>query len=407
MTTDPFGLLNGRRSIVGLAVLVALAVLALSPSHASAARSSSSMLKQGVGMTAKPSVRVHALQQQLVRRGFSLGRRGADGRFGPRTARAVRRFQAAQRLKADGIVGPRTRTALRRTSASIIAKREAKTRKPAATSAPKATTPPVMATPQPIVQAAPKVPAGGSVGLDSGPAWWRSPLLLGVFAALVAVSGAIALTRVRRSERAAKYYRAYLARTRMQAPQLQLPAGDPSYLIALPSTEGRNRRPETMIDTSARRSERGAAIGYVALSGDGRDGDDVERSERAIERICARDGWDLVEVVCDEDGGSLREGSEMSRALARIEDGEARALVVSDARSLARGVDLKDVMARLDAAGAALVAIDLGLDTSTAHGRRVAGALITMSGWGRNRPSGSGRGGRVNGGYRDAEVLID
>jgi Putative peptidoglycan binding domain/Resolvase, N terminal domain len=407
MTTDPFGLLNGRRSIVGLAVLVALAVLALSPSHASAARSSSSMLKQGIGMTAKPSVRVHALQQQLVRRGFSLGRRGADGRFGPRTARAVRRFQAAQRLKADGIVGPRTRTALRRTSASIIAKREAKTRKPAATSAPKATTPPVMATPKPIVQAAPKVPAGGSVGLDSGPAWWRSPLLLGVFAALVAVSGAIALTRVRRSERAAKYYRAYLARTRMQAPQLQLPAGDPSYLIALPSTEGRNRRPETMIDTSARRSERGAAIGYVALSGDGRDGDDVERSERAIERICARDGWDLVEVVCDEDGGSLREGSEMSRALARIEDGEARALVVSDARSLARGVDLKDVMARLDAAGAALVAIDLGLDTSTAHGRRVAGALITMSGWGRNRPSGSGRGGRVNGGYRDAEVLID
>jgi hypothetical protein len=403
MTTDPFGLLNGRRSIVGLAVLVALAVLALSPSHASAARSSSSMLKQGIGMTAQPSVRVQALQQQLVRRGYRLGRRGADGRFGPRTARAVRRFQAAQRLKADGIVGPRTRTALRRTSASIIAKREAKTPKPAATSAPKATTPPVMVTPQPIVQAAPKVPAGGSVGLDSGPAWWRSPLLLGVFAALVAVSGAIALTRVRRSERAAKYYRAYLARTRMQAPQLQLPAGDPSDLIALPAPSDRDRR-DTMTDQTVPSAGRGAAIGFVALTGDGRD---VERSERAIERICARDGWDLVEVVCDEDGGSLREGSEMSRALARIEDGEARALVVSDARSLARGVDLKDVMARLDAAGAALVAIDLGLDTSTAHGRRVAGALITMSGWGRNRPSGSGRGGRVDGGYRDAEVLID
>jgi Putative peptidoglycan binding domain/Resolvase, N terminal domain len=404
MTIDPSGLLNGRRSIVGLAVLVALAVLALSPSHASAARSSSSTLKQGVGMKAKQSVRVQALQQQLVRRGFSLGRRGADGRFGPRTARAVRRFQAAQHLKADGIVGPRTRAALRRTSASIVAKREANTRRATATSTPKATTPPAIETPRPIVQAAPKAPAGGSAGLDSGPAWWRSPLLLGVFAALVAVSGAIALTRVRRSERAAKYYRAYLARARMQAPQLQLPAGDPSDLVALPAPADRDRRRETMTDETMSSAGRGAAIGFVAVTGDGRD---AERSERAIERICARDGWDLVEVVCDQDGGSLHEGSEMSRALDAIADGKAQALVVSDARLLARGVDLKDVMARLDAADAALVAIDLGLDTSTAHGRRVAGALITMSGWGRNRPSGDGRGGRVNGRYVDAEVLID
>jgi hypothetical protein len=401
MTIDPSGLLNGRRSIVGLAVLVALAVLALSPSHASAARSSSSTLKQGVGMKAKQSVRVQALQQQLVRRGFSLGRRGADGRFGPRTARAVRRFQAAQHLKADGIVGPRTRAALRRTSASIVAKREANTRRATATSTPKATTPPAIETPRPIVQAAPKAPAGGSAGFDSGPAWWRSPLLLGVFAALVAVSGAIALTRVRRSERAAKYYRAYLARARMQAPQLELPAGDPSELVVLPSSEG---RADTMIDTTAHSAARGAAIGYVALSGDG---SDASRSERAIERICARDGWDLVAVVCDEAGRSLNDSSEMSRALARIEDGEARALVVSDARLLARELDLADVMARLDAADAALVAIDLGLDTSTPHGRRVAGALITMSGWGRNRPSGNDRDARVNGRYVDAEVLID
>ena len=59
MTTDPSGLLNRRMPITALGALVMLAVVALMvPSHASAAASSSSVLKQGVGMVAKPSVRV-------------------------------------------------------------------------------------------------------------------------------------------------------------------------------------------------------------------------------------------------------------------------------------------------------------------------------------------------------------
>src|SRR3954470_17750342 len=118
MTTNPSGLSTGRRSSTMLAMLAGLVALALLvPSHANAnanARAgSSSLLRQGVGMTAKPSVRVQALQRMLLRRGYSVGRAGADGRFGPRTARAVRRFQAARHLKTDAIVGPRTRVALR------------------------------------------------------------------------------------------------------------------------------------------------------------------------------------------------------------------------------------------------------------------------------------------------------
>jgi hypothetical protein len=207
------------------------------------------------------------------------------------------------------------------------------------------------------------------------------PAAAGLLAALTAVFAAITLARHRRSVRAAKYYRAHRARARMQAPNLLPTQTDPSELVSLPASAKRDRRADVIAESAGPRAARRPAIGYVSVPPEP-NGHDTTLSERAIERVCARDGWDLIDVVRDENSGSLVEGSEMSRALERIANGEARALLVSDARLLGRDVDLADVMHRLDAADAALVAIDLGLDTSTPHGRRVAGALITMNGWG-------------------------
>jgi peptidoglycan hydrolase-like protein with peptidoglycan-binding domain len=48
---------------------------------------------------------------------------GIDGVAGPRTKRAVRRFQRARRLPADGVVGPRTRRALGKRGRPLLGKR--------------------------------------------------------------------------------------------------------------------------------------------------------------------------------------------------------------------------------------------------------------------------------------------
>ncbi|RWZ59032.1 peptidase [Halobacillus fulvus] len=52
--------------------------------------------------------RVKDVQQRLIRMGYSLGRYGADGRFGPITESAVRQFQEDHAIEIDGIVGPET-----------------------------------------------------------------------------------------------------------------------------------------------------------------------------------------------------------------------------------------------------------------------------------------------------------
>jgi hypothetical protein len=67
---------------------------------------SSVVLYPGAGYAGRSSGAVRALQRRLTRAGYAPGL--IDGRYGPRTEQAVRRFQAAHGLLVDGIAGPQT-----------------------------------------------------------------------------------------------------------------------------------------------------------------------------------------------------------------------------------------------------------------------------------------------------------
>jgi len=79
--------------------------------HGASGPTSTGVLAFGAGYDrAGGSPQVRVLQRRLAVAGFPPG--PADGLYGPRTAAAVFRFQAASGLVTDGIAGPRTEAAL-------------------------------------------------------------------------------------------------------------------------------------------------------------------------------------------------------------------------------------------------------------------------------------------------------
>ena len=56
------------------------------------------------------SAQIKQLQKALVLLGFKLGK--PDGQYGPKTVKAVKRFQKQHKLTADGLVGPKTAKAI-------------------------------------------------------------------------------------------------------------------------------------------------------------------------------------------------------------------------------------------------------------------------------------------------------
>ena len=390
-----------RRNLTVLLALVAAAVVttAAAPARAGAATQPAPVLAQGAGMGAKPSVAVRRVQRVLHSRGYSLGRPGVDGRFGPLTAAAVRRFQADGGLAADGIVGPKTRKVVNR----YERRRQAPSSSSRTGSRTKTSTPKLVTTSPPATNAAPTSKADSNQNTDAG--WLVAIALAAAVAAFCAAIAASALRRPRRrsptggptvaplarelylegrsADDAVADFRGNAIATSVTTEPGESPdTGKTWYLVDDP----RKPAPVWVRDEDVRRSPSGlqpgeAVIGYVTVSSEA-NRNEGDAAVHQIEAACESAQWELAEVVSDRESGRGLERPGLAYALQQIAEGKARGLVVSDLRRLSRSiVDLGALMEWFRDAGAGLVALDLGVDTSTPAGHEVAATLITLGDW--------------------------
>ena len=132
------------------------------------------------------------------------------------------------------------------------------------------------------------------------------------------------------------------------------------------------------------------AIGYTRVSTGQQveSGLGMDAQRAAIEAEVAHRGWELLEVATDAgiSGSTLRRRPALRRVLDQLDHGQADILVVAKLDRLARSVvDLGTILGRAQKRGWALVALDLGVDTSTSTGELVANVMMSVAQWERRR----------------------
>ncbi len=400
---------TGAGLLLGMVLLLGIPQAALA-----AEQPTRGLLASGAGF-AKPdgSQRVKVLQRRLRAVGERPG--PIDGRFGPRTERAVRRAQRHWHVKADGVVGPRTRSALAARLSEVRSRTDtpvpaARVKRP--TDTPAAT--PVVASPageegRPWILialvaaglglgAALLVRYGVTVMRRRHPAPAIVPLGRGLELAgesedpgIGRFSGtayAVEIPELRDKEKRAKGSRFYVL-----DPSRKLPFWVRYAEVQTPLPPALQAHPEPWELQGALRP--GAAVlGYVTVptTYPERHAELFAQIE-LIERLCKRRGFRLIGVVRDENPGEQEtlERPGIIYALEQFAADRATGLVVSDVARLGRSrAEIDDLLGRLSGRGVSLLTLDPEIDTSTAAGEEAVRTIAAVG----SRPRPATNGGR-------------
>jgi DNA invertase Pin-like site-specific DNA recombinase len=133
-------------------------------------------------------------------------------------------------------------------------------------------------------------------------------------------------------------------------------------------------------------------IGYAVVR---EDASELSSATASIEAFASRVGCRVLEMVHDRrDQSRALDRPGLTYALSSISAGKARGLVVSELMRATRSVvDLAALVRWFVDADATLIALDLGVDTSTPDGRHLATVLSRLGEWERERIVRGTRGG--------------
>ncbi|MBO9531747.1 MAG: recombinase family protein [Solirubrobacteraceae bacterium] len=109
----------------------------------------------------------------------------------------------------------------------------------------------------------------------------------------------------------------------------------------------------------------------------------LDAQEAAIRAEAERRGWLLVGIECDAGAtGKDTDRPGLAAALEAVKGKRAEGLIVAKLDRLSRSVvDFGSILEAFDRMGATLVALDLGVDTSTPGGRLVANVFASVAQW--------------------------
>jgi DNA invertase Pin-like site-specific DNA recombinase len=126
-------------------------------------------------------------------------------------------------------------------------------------------------------------------------------------------------------------------------------------------------------------------VGYARVSTreQGRKGVSLKAQRREIEAEAKHRGWSVIRIFEDEASGKSTNGRPgLDEALARVESGEADALVATKLDRLSRSVvDFGALVERSRQAGWGLVVLDTDVDTTRANGELIANIVISIAQW--------------------------